>query len=71
MAVAIYAVEGMTCQHCVKAVKEEVGALAGVTGVEVVLVPEGISTVSVTSANPLDDAAVAAAVDEAGYQLAP
>ncbi|MDR2565165.1 MAG: cation transporter [Bifidobacteriaceae bacterium] len=71
MTVTTYKVEGMTCEHCVKAVKEEVGALPGVTGVEVDLAPSATSTLSVTSAAPLDHAAVAAAVDEAGYQLVP
>ncbi|MDR1187600.1 MAG: heavy-metal-associated domain-containing protein [Bifidobacteriaceae bacterium] len=70
MATATYRVEGMTCGHCVKAVKEEVGGLPGVSAVEVELVPEGVSTVLVTSADPLDAGAVAAAIDEAGYRLA-
>jgi copper chaperone CopZ len=60
----------MTCGHCVKAVQEEVGALAGVTSVEVDLVPEAVSTVTVTASGPLDAAAVAAAIAEAGYNLA-
>ncbi|MDR1798774.1 MAG: cation transporter [Bifidobacteriaceae bacterium] len=63
-------VDGMTCQHCVKAVQEELGQLPGVTSVEVALVPEKTSTVTVVSAGPLDQAAVAAAVAEAGYELA-
>jgi copper ion binding protein len=62
-----YTVTGMTCAHCVNAVSEEVGALPGVTSVEVDL---GSGAVTVTSEQPLDDAAVAAAVDEAGYALA-
>jgi copper chaperone CopZ len=62
-----YTVVGMTCGHCVSAVSEEVGALPGVTDVAVDL-PTG--AVSVTSTTPLDDAAVAAAVEEAGYELA-
>ncbi|MDR2252600.1 MAG: heavy-metal-associated domain-containing protein [Bifidobacteriaceae bacterium] len=64
-----YRIKGMTCEHCVKAVKEEFGALDGVRGVEVDLAPDAVSTVTVTSAVPLDPAAVAAAVDEAGYEL--
>ena len=70
MAVTVYRVEGMTCDHCVKAVKEEVGAIAGVTQVEVDLAPDAVSTLSVTSDGPLDLALVAGAVAEAGYQLA-
>lgn len=62
-------VTGMTCGHCVAAVKEEVGALPGVSAVEVDLVAGGDSPVTITSEQPLDDAAVAAAVDEAGYEV--
>jgi copper chaperone len=67
MSTSTYTVTGMTCGHCVSAVSEEVGALPGVTEVAVDL-PTG--AVTVTSDSPLDDAAVAAAVEEAGYQLA-
>jgi copper chaperone CopZ len=62
-------VAGMTCSHCVGAVTEELKALDGVQDVTVDLVAGGRSTVSVTSAQPLDPAAVAAAVDEAGYDV--
>jgi copper chaperone CopZ len=64
------AVTGMTCGHCVSSVTEELSELAGVQGVDVALVKGGVSTVTVTSAQPLDDAAVRAAIDEAGYALA-
>ena len=71
MTVRTYSVTGMTCEHCVRAVSEELGALAGVTDVAVDLDAGGTSTVHVTSAEPIDDADVAAALDEAGeYQLA-
>jgi copper chaperone CopZ len=62
-------VSGMTCGHCVNAVTEELTALDGVRSVDVELVAGGTSTVTVTSATPLDDGAVVAAVDEAGYAL--
>ena len=62
-----YTVTGMTCGHCVASVTEEVQEIAGVENVEVDL-PTG--AVTVTSAEPLDDAAVQAAVEEAGYALA-
>lgn len=62
-----YTVSGMTCDHCVNAVRTEVGQLPGVTEVSVDL-PTG--AVTVTSDVPLDQAAVSAAVDEAGYTLA-
>jgi len=67
---ATYQVTGMTCEHCIRAVREELTALAGVTGVTVDLVPGGTSAVTVSSEAPLDGQAVAAALDEAGdYRL--
>jgi copper chaperone len=71
MSTATYAVNGMTCEHCAKAVTDELTALDGVTDVEVDLVPTGVSAVTVTSDAPLTPEAVAAALDEAGdYTLA-
>lgn len=64
-------VTGMTCGHCVASVTDELQALDGVSSVDVDLVPGGSSAVSVTSAAELDSAAVEAAVEEAGYSLAP
>ena len=66
MATAIYAVTGMTCEHCVRAVMQELDRLGGVCEVTVDLVPGGESRVTVTSDAPLTDQAVAAALDEAG-----
>ena len=63
---SVYTVSGMTCGHCVNAVSTEIGKLDGVAGVNVDLAS---GTVTVTSAAPLATAAVAAAVEEAGYQL--
>jgi len=63
----IYQVSGMTCEHCVRAVSTEVGALPGVRDVAVDL---ATGAVTVASDQPLDPEAVRAAVDEAGYQLA-
>ena len=65
---ATYTVRGMTCGHCVAAVKEEVSGIAGVSDVDVVL-ESGAMTV--TSESPLDTATVKAAVEEAGYELVP
>jgi Copper chaperone len=62
----VYTVKGMTCGHCVNAVTEEIGKLAGVSGVAVDLAS---GAVTVTSEAPLDRQAVAAAVEEAGYEL--
>jgi len=71
MATTTYKVTGMTCEHCANAVTTEVSALDGVSAVQVQLVPDGVSTVTVTSAAELPGAEVSAALDEAGgYQLA-
>ena len=67
MTTTAYTVAGMSCEHCVRAVTEELTKLDGVRRVEVDLAS---GAVSVESDAPLDDAAVAAAVDEAGYEVA-
>ena len=64
-----YGVDGMTCGHCVASVTEEIGLIAGAESVTVELVKGGTSQVTVTSDAPLDHALVAAAAEEAGYQL--
>jgi copper chaperone len=69
MATTTYPVTGMTCEHCVNAVTSELGALDGVSGVTVELVPDGISLVTVASDLPVAEAAVAGALDEAGGYL--
>jgi copper chaperone len=60
-----YSVAGMTCEHCVLSVREEVSEIPGVTGVEVDL-PTGRLTVH---GHGFDDGAVRAAVAEAGYEV--
>jgi copper chaperone len=60
-----FIVTGMTCGHCVQAVTEEVTKVRGVTDVAVDL-ESGKLTVR---GDAIDDAEVAAAVDEAGYAL--
>ena len=62
-----FQVTGMTCGHCVAAVQEEVGAIADVTDVAVDLAS---GRVTVGSGRQVTTSEVAAAVDEAGYQLA-
>jgi len=61
-----YAVTGMTCGHCELSVQEEI---AEIDGVLEVTADHTTGQVTVTSAEPLDPAAVAAAVDEAGYAM--
>ncbi|MDK1476135.1 heavy-metal-associated domain-containing protein [Streptomyces sp. 549] len=66
---AVYKVTGMTCGHCEGAVVGEVSQIEGVAAVEAAAAS---GLVTVTSAVPADaafDEAVAAAVDEAGYEL--
>jgi copper chaperone CopZ len=63
-----YTVSGMSCGHCESAVTKEVSALPGVTGITADA-KSGLLTVTVSPEQPLDDEAVRAAVDEAGYEL--
>ncbi|MEJ7787163.1 MAG: heavy-metal-associated domain-containing protein [Solirubrobacteraceae bacterium] len=62
-----YTVTGMTCGHCVASVTEEVQEIPGVQDVAVVL---ETGAVTVTSEQEIDDAAVKAVVEAAGYQVA-
>jgi copper chaperone CopZ len=64
---ASYTVVGMTCGHCVSAVTEEVSHVPGVTGVDVDLASGALT---VTGETAVDDGAVRAAVEEAGYEVA-
>jgi copper ion binding protein len=66
-ATSTYTVVGMTCDHCVRSVREEVGAVEGVSSVDVDLAS---GVVTVTSEGDLDERLVRAAVEEAGYELA-
>jgi copper chaperone len=59
-----YTVPGMSCQHCVLAVSEEVGQVAGVESVEVALETKQVTV----RGRDLDDRALRAAIDEAGYE---
>jgi copper chaperone len=68
MSVATYTVTGMTCGHCASSVKEEVGEVSGVTGVEVDLA-SGLLTVQ--SEVPVETAAILTAVRTAGYEATP
>lgn len=59
-----FVVEGMTCEHCKASVTEEVSEVAGVQGVEVDLASGRLTVVG-----EVEDDAVRAAVDEAGYRV--
>ncbi|MGX5772683.1 heavy-metal-associated domain-containing protein [Microbacterium trichothecenolyticum] len=63
-------VSGMTCSHCVASVTEELSGIEGVEGVSVDLNAGGTSRVTIRTSGPVDAAAVATAVQQAGYRLA-
>ncbi len=62
-----FTVGGMTCQHCVQSVTEELGELPGVSGVDVSL---DTGAVTVSSETEISEEAASAAVREAGYTIA-
>ncbi|WP_104167652.1 heavy-metal-associated domain-containing protein [Arthrobacter sp. SX1312] len=64
-------ITGMTCGHCVSAVKSELSELPGVETVDVELVNGGTSTATISSSTPLDAASIDGAVAEAGYTVVP
>lgn len=67
MAANIIKVTGMSCEHCAAAVRTEIGSLPGVTDVAVDVTSGDVRI----TADPMPDyAALRAAVDEAGYELA-
>jgi copper chaperone len=63
---ATFTVGGMSCGHCVAAVRTEVGRLPGVDRVDVDL---ATGEVTIEGSAAVDAAAFAAAVEEAGYQV--
>ncbi|MFJ9863342.1 heavy-metal-associated domain-containing protein [Streptomyces sp. NPDC101165] len=64
---AVYKVTGMSCGHCEGSVSGEISQIPGVSSVKAVA---STGEVTVISEAPLDDEAVRAAVDEAGFELA-
>ncbi|MBV7699328.1 heavy-metal-associated domain-containing protein [Streptomyces sp. TRM70350] len=63
---AVYKVSGMSCGHCEGAVSGEISQLPGVSSVKAVATSGEVTVVSATA---LDEQAVRAAVDEAGFEL--
>ena len=63
---AVYKVSGMSCGHCEGSVSSELSELPGVSSVKAVA---STGEVTVVSEAALDEAAVRAAVDEAGFEL--
>ena len=66
MSTETYNVTGMTCEHCTRAIHDEVAGIAGVTAVDVDL---ATGTVTVGSSHPVNVAEIREAVEEAGYSL--
>jgi copper chaperone len=60
---------GMTCDHCVGSVRAELLDIDGVTSVEVDLVPGAASVVHIATDRAIEPSLVAAAIDEAGYDI--
>jgi len=61
-----YSVPGVSCEHCRAAITEEVGRVPGVASVDVDLEARRVTV----AGNDLDDDAVRAAIDGAGYDVA-
>jgi copper chaperone len=66
MIVQTYKVAGMTCGHCVSSVTVAISGLDGVKHVDVDLVA---GLVTVKAVHGLDRAGLAAAIDDAGFEL--
>ncbi|MGH1978278.1 MULTISPECIES: heavy-metal-associated domain-containing protein [Rothia] len=67
MSATIVKATGLTCNHCAMSVREEIEEIENVTGVEVDVVKDGESTVTINHTGDLDTAAVSAAIEEAGF----
>lgn len=68
MSIATFQVTGMTCGHCEASIREEVSEVPGVVDVAV---SAASGDLTVTATGAIDDAAVLAAVTEAGYSAIP
>lgn len=64
-----FTVTGMTCGHCTSAVTDELTAIDTVEQVDIDLIAGGDSPVTITSSAPVEQSAITAAVDEAGYTV--
>lgn len=63
---ATYSVPGVSCAHCKHAIEGEVSRVEGVESVDVDVEAKTVTVV----AEPLDEQAIFAAIDEAGYEVA-
>jgi copper chaperone len=66
MSTVTYSVPGISCSHCAAAITGEVEQVAGVTAVAVDVEAKTVRV----EAEPLDEQAIVAAIDEAGYEVA-
>ena len=62
----VYRVPAIHCEHCVMSIREEVSKVEGVESVVVELESKLVTV----SGPALDDAALRAAIEEAGYEAA-
>jgi copper chaperone len=62
----VHSVPGMSCGHCRAAITAEVENVAGVASVDVDLAAKRVRV----TGEQLDDSAIRAAIDEAGYDVA-
>jgi copper chaperone CopZ len=62
---ATYTVPDISCNHCVHAINGELQTVAGVESVKVDVKAKTVTVVG----EPLDDAAIIAAIDDAGYEV--
>jgi copper chaperone len=65
MSTITYSVPGVSCEHCRAAITREVSSVPGVASVEVDLAAKAVTV----SGEPLDERAIVAAIDEAGYEV--
>ena len=61
-----YSVPDISCGHCRDAITSAVSAVGGVESVDVDLKAKTVTVVG----EPLDEQAILAAIDEAGYEVA-
>ena len=69
MSATIVKATGLTCNHCAMSVTEELEEIENVTNVEVAVVKDGESTVTITHYGNLTYDSIEAAITEAGFTL--
>lgn len=69
MSATVVHATGLTCNHCAMSVTEELQEIENVNDVNVEVVKDGESTVTIDHDGELDPAQVEAAIQEAGFEL--